>query len=248
MTAARRPSAPELASAIGRSKLDPTARHCLRVLKDRMNFRSRVITADRMPSLTDIEQETGYARSTVREALFRLEDDGWITRFPPPVDQARRKHARTRYELHLPGSDLMHEVRGGAAGPDHRERRKLYAERVRVGREAKGRVEGVPDWAADDELRELAARTFREVHRRDVDDAIARAAVAGILGGKRRDEIRTTPARYLAASIRKDGRRFLPTDQPPPPPSSAAVTGDEPPAAWHQQRAALARRPRKGTK
>lgn len=156
-----RPSAPQLAKAVGESTLDPSARHVFRVLKDRMNFKARAIPADRRPSLTDIEGETGYARSTVREALFRLEEAGWITRFPPTPDEARRTHARTRYELHEPGSEFMQHIRGKRTGPDHRQRRREAAERIAKARE-RNRA-GLPDWTRDRELVTLARERLQEL-------------------------------------------------------------------------------------
>src|SRR5690242_2525208 len=108
-----------LDEAIGESALPAPVRHVFRTLAPRIDWATGEIPARRALSLTGLQYRTGHSRRTVREALYRLQEDGWVSRQPPPEDKSRREHAKTRTWLHLPGSALMATVRGKLTGPDH---------------------------------------------------------------------------------------------------------------------------------
>lgn len=216
--------------AIGRTKLPPPVRFVFTRLALRVDWHTGGIpdgsdgTKDDRPSLTDLCAETGYCRTTIREALFVLEEEGWITRFPPDPADARRKHERTGYQLHYPGSDLMMATRERQTGPDHRARRRAMAEQVRAAKErhaaarAAAAAGKLPDWSTDAELVELARRVLQETTGREVDEDVGRATVRAVLGGKPRDHFTTGPGAYLDRSIRKEPRRYLPPRDPVPGP------------------------------
>jgi DNA-binding MarR family transcriptional regulator len=190
------------------------------------DWQAHGIPDGKRPSLTDLQEETGYCRTTVRNALYDLEETGWITRTPPPPELARREHARTAYELHPPGSDAMRRAREQYTGPDHRERRRAMAERIRAAREAKdnpGPETGHPEQLASErpELVAIAARELAKARGapggEDLDE-LGRQAVAAILDD--RPDV-AKPAAYLRHSIRAELARFLPTRTPPPAPRHA---------------------------
>ncbi|MFI7517784.1 helix-turn-helix domain-containing protein [Micromonospora echinofusca] len=83
-------------------RLSPSGRHLILTLLTWTDTATAVIPAQFSPSLTDLERATGMARSTVAVWLNRLEELGWIARFRPKVDDARRKKARTAYRLRIP--------------------------------------------------------------------------------------------------------------------------------------------------
>lgn len=196
------------------------------------------------PSLTELQQETGLSRTTVRDHRYWLETHGWLTCTPPPVDLSRREHARTAYELHLPGSDFMTEVR--AARPAElgaAERRARLAAYVRDRHRAKaaelaaaaagqGAARVIPsgkvgrgggararaaDWTEDPGILAAAANELAAAAGHDVEAATVAAAVRSVLAGRTRADVRN-PAVYVTTSIRKDPRRFLPVATPPPVP------------------------------
>ncbi|PSL02504.1 IclR-like helix-turn-helix domain-containing protein [Haloactinopolyspora alba] len=76
-----------------------------------------VTPAGRAPSLTDIAAATGLDRSTVRRHLNRLEVGGWVNRRRPTVDDARKKAARTAYELATPGGTVPLGLGAENTGP-----------------------------------------------------------------------------------------------------------------------------------
>lgn len=197
-----------------------------------------------------MQHRTGHGRRTVREAIFVLQDEGWISRQPPPEDLSRREHVKTRTWLHLPGSKQMMAVRELLTGPDHHARRARARDRWQ--RWKKDHDGETPDWAADPALLQLAARTLAEFnHGRDPGPDVAAAAVTAVLGGHARGYFNAGPARYLTKSLRKDPRRFLPTARPaaaPPVPSAdtKAAAQDATAAGAADARRRLAERPRPG--
>lgn len=223
-----------LDDAVSDSKLRPRARHLLLKLGIRADWDTGEIPDDRALSLTDLMHRTGYGRRTVREGLWELQEDGWITRQPPPEDKSRREHAVTRTWVHLPGSPLMDKIRGELKGPDHRARRRAHQDRQR-----KWAAE-VPDWAANEGLVALAASTLASLnHGRLVEAAIARAAVVAVLGGRARGYFHRKPAHYLVRALQADPARFLPTPTPAPAPPVKRDPGAEPSEAWREAREAL---------
>lgn len=240
MSPTRRPSGNELARALKSSGLPPPSLALMMaLLVHHYDWKSRTVTKDGgPPSLTDLQTETGYCRTTVRDHLHALELAGWITRTPPPVELARRDHARTEYELHLPGSEHQAAVRAEQpSGQDAKARRERLAayvaerraanqaaiptRKVGRGRPARG---AAYDWTRRRELVELAAATLAELTGRQLGRADAKAAVSLVLGGRDPAKVKD-PAAYLVRSLRREPRRFLPAE-PPPPPVAAA-----PPAA-----------------
>jgi hypothetical protein len=216
-----------LDEAIAGSGLPAPVRHVFRMLAPRIDWETGEIPARRALSLTEMQRRTGHSRRTIREALYRLQSAGWISREPPAEDKARREHAKTRTWLHLPGSALMRQVRARLTGPDHVARRRLYRERWQRWRNP----EEIPDWAADPHLVALAAQVLHRATGRQADEKTAAAAVGSILGGHRRGYFKISSARYLTAALEKDPQRFMPTPEPPryrppaaaPPPQTAAV-------------------------
>jgi hypothetical protein len=228
-----------LDEAISESALPAPVRHVFRTLAPRIDWHTGLIPEDRTPSITELQHHTGHGRRTVRNALYCLQEHGWISRQPPPEEKSRREHAKTQTWLHKPGSALMAAVRGKLTGPDHVARRRMHRERWQRWRDPAE----VPDWAADPHLVALAAQTLSRVTRRQVDEQTAAAAVATVLGGHARGYFKTDPGRYLTAALEKDPQRFLPTPQPPRhhrPANEAA----EPTAAFRTARAALGGRDR----
>lgn len=238
----------DLGRAIGHTKLAPPVRFVFQRLTLRIDWRTGAIPEDDSPSLTDLCDETGYCRTTIRDALYVLEDEGWITRRPPPVALARREHKRTRYQLHYPGSPLHLRSREQYQGPDHVARRREMGERITAAKkrhkEAREAAARAPDWAARPELVELAAATVLDRTGREISGDDARAAVRAVLGGKPPGYFTTKdPGPYLVASIRKDARRFLPAAAPDPVPAKQA--GAEAPAAFTRAREEMRKKGRR---
>lgn len=225
--------------AIGRSGLPGPVRHVFRALAPLIDWSTGEIPSKRALSITELQDFTGHSRRTVRNALYVLQEHGWVSRQPPPEDKSRREHAKTRTWMHLPGSALAASVRGRLTGPDHVARRKMYRERWQRWR---GRDPAeTPDWAADPALIALAARTLHRLTGRQVDQATAAATVATVLGGHHRGYFRFGPGPYLTKSIEKDPQRFLPTVVPPRHQPPAAKAAPEVTAAGAAEARALMR-------
>lgn len=234
MSPTRRPSGPELRRALKASDLPAPARAILLcLLVYHYDWTHREIPAELRPSLTDLQVEAGYCRTTIRDHLHALELAGWITRTPPPIELARREHHRTAYELHIPGSEHEAACRAAQpAGQDAKARREAIARYVRERQAANAERRSIPtatvgrgrrarrsaqrldagDWTADRELVGLASAELAAAAGHPVDDAIARDTVRLVLGGRSPGK----PAEYLVAAIRREPARFLPTAQPPP--------------------------------
>lgn len=218
---------------ISESKLRPSARHLFRAVMTRHDWDTGEIPAHRALSLTDMQHRTGHARRTVRDDLFLLQEEGWVSRLPPPEDRSRREHQVTRMWIHLPGSPLMLKIRQKLTGPDHRARRRAHQ-----ARQARWRAE-IPDWAASPAMVALAAQTLTHLNGgRQVGEATARAAVATVLGGRARGDFRGRPERYLTAALEREPARFLPTPVPPP---VTSPTAGEPAPGTTEAGAARAR-------
>lgn len=82
--------------------LSPSGRHLILTLLTWTDTATAVIPPQFSPSLTDLERATGLARSTIGVWLNRLEKLGWVVRFRPKVEDARRRKARTAYRLRVP--------------------------------------------------------------------------------------------------------------------------------------------------
>jgi len=214
-----------LDNQIADSKLPAPVRHVFRALMSRCDWITGAIPRDQLLSLTELCDRTGHSRRTIREALFILQEEGWVSRQPPPEHRSQREHAKTATWVHPPGSPEMQAARGQLTGPDHRARRRMHRDRHH-----RWQAE-VPDWAADPGLVALAAQTLARVTRREVTQQDAAAAVATVLGGHARGYFKVGAARFLTVALENDPRRFLPTPEPPrhrppaaqPPPGAAAA-------------------------
>lgn len=251
MTATRLPALPKdlrpSGAAIGKlatgpGPLNSGERHMLLVLRECMDWQRRLIPPERWepghpgtPSLTQLQAATGHCRTYVRELLFRLEDKGYLTRFVPSADEARRAHALTGYILHVPGSPAHLAARALVTGPDHAQRRQAAAELLATRRrENQDSAPDLADWTAANDLIDLAARVLADIGGRPVPTAVARDAVRRVLAGHPREHFRA-PGRYLARALAAEPGRFLPAHQPPPASTvlgtSPAPGADMPPAA-----------------
>jgi hypothetical protein len=103
--------------AVLASDLPAPARLIVHTLVARADFKTGVVPAEHTPSLTDLTNETGLARSSVAKFLNKLETAGWVERDRPTVEQARGEHARTGYRLAVGGS-LAPDERAKASPPD----------------------------------------------------------------------------------------------------------------------------------
>ena len=83
-------------------RLSPSGRHLILTLLTWTDTSTAAIPPQFSPSLTELERATGMARSTIASWLNQLETLGWVTRFRPRVDEARRYKARTTYGLRVP--------------------------------------------------------------------------------------------------------------------------------------------------
>lgn len=163
------------------------------------------------PSLTGLVRMTGLARSTVAHHLNRLEASGWLVRKRPTPQEARTKHARTRYALRVPklvrqpDSASPHSepdlVRPSAKASPAIERKDIHQPEPTRAR-TRTREEEVLD-AIQEALREVAPDR-PEAHTREWAERVA----ASIPGGRDR-------TRYVAQIIRNGPEPYLPTPAPP---------------------------------
>lgn len=96
------PSRFEVERAIRRSMLPAPARHVVLTLATYADASTGMVPPDYSPSLSTLAEATGLDRATVRRHLNRLEKAGWVSRFRPPAERARKEHARTAYALTIP--------------------------------------------------------------------------------------------------------------------------------------------------
>lgn len=97
--------------AIERSHLPTVARDVLFLLARRMDQGSTLIPGHRTPSLTTIAKASGWSRRHVLRGLNYLEAVRLITRTRPSAYDARVRHVRTRYTVHL---DRLTELETGS--------------------------------------------------------------------------------------------------------------------------------------
>ena len=82
--------------------LDPPGRQLVLTLLTWSDHDTAMIPERFTPSLTDLVNATGLARSTVAAWLNKLETFGWVVRARPTVAAARSRKARTVYSLRVP--------------------------------------------------------------------------------------------------------------------------------------------------
>lgn len=103
----------DIERALRSSGLPPIARHLALELLTYAEARTAVIPLDYSPSLSDLASDTGLCRSSIRNALNRLEQAGWLMR-DRDIFRSRTNHRRTGYALQLPrppdGLGLGHQM------------------------------------------------------------------------------------------------------------------------------------------
>jgi hypothetical protein len=87
--------------AIEKSRLPTVARDVLFLLARRMDQGTTLIPGHRTPSLSKIAEASGWSRRHVLRGLNFLEAAKLITRTRPAPYDARVRHVRTRYTVHL---------------------------------------------------------------------------------------------------------------------------------------------------
>ncbi|ROP33420.1 IclR-like helix-turn-helix domain-containing protein [Couchioplanes caeruleus] len=92
--------------AVRASRLEPPGRHIILTLLTYVDVKTATIPERFTPSLTELKDATGYARSTVAEWLNTLEGVGWVIRDRPTVADARVRKKRTVYRLAVPAAAL----------------------------------------------------------------------------------------------------------------------------------------------
>jgi hypothetical protein len=98
--------------------LDPPGRQLVLTLLTWSDYDTAMIPERFTPSLTDLVNATGLARSTVAAWLNKLEEQGWVVRERPTVAAARSRKARTVYSLRVPAGPLSGLVRTRASSGD----------------------------------------------------------------------------------------------------------------------------------
>lgn len=115
------------------SALPTLSKTLMLVLCTRINAKAGTILPEHQPSLSWLARAGSMCRTSVRVHLRLLETEGWVTSFPPPIDAQRREHARTRYELHVPGSEDHREARRQQPPSMRREARRARARELANG-------------------------------------------------------------------------------------------------------------------
>lgn len=190
--------------------LQPSALLVLLVLLALCDQSTAVVPDRFSPSLTGLVRMTGLARSTVAYHLNRLEAAGWLVRKRPTLQEARTKHARTRYALRVPKLVRTSNVASPDIGPEL-VRSSAKASPVIERKINPNQNQPARERAREDEVLEAIQQTLREVapdrpeaHTRDWATKVA----ASIQGGRDR-------VRYVAQIIRNGPEPYLPTRQPP---------------------------------
>lgn len=89
----------EINVAVRTSGLPAPSRLIILILSDLADANTGVIPDDRTPSLRELAEWTGLGKGPIATHLNLLEERGWVIRVVPPIDLARREHARTKYSL-----------------------------------------------------------------------------------------------------------------------------------------------------
>jgi hypothetical protein len=221
--------------AVRSSSLPALTRHVLITLASHIDEATGVIPDGRSPSFSVLVAETGMSRSTLAAHLTRAEIAGWLHRESPSKADALRRHARTRYTLAVPASvdpiedtaaadglrpvqvlntagsvDGPRPVRepnatGAAAEPADAPHSVHVADWFGSG--GAHRFDGLID-GSDQDLLTTIQHTIREATGRRVSREWAALVRRDVLGS--RLDVRA-PAAYVAAAIRRDPARFIPT-------------------------------------
>lgn len=89
----------EINVALRTSGLPSPSRLIVLVLSDLADAATGEVPEDRTPSLRELGEWTGLGKGPIVDHLKLLEERGWVIRIVPPIDLARREHARTKYRL-----------------------------------------------------------------------------------------------------------------------------------------------------
>lgn len=125
----------EINMALRTSGLPSPSRLIVLVLSDLADAQTGEVPEERTPSLRELGEWTGLGKGPIADHLKLLERHGWVIRTVPPIELARREHARTRYRLdvgevldpagrpkrgrhagHVPTEDMARPERGHGAG------------------------------------------------------------------------------------------------------------------------------------
>jgi hypothetical protein len=98
--------------AVRKSKLPAPARHVMLTLASLADQETAVVPDQYTPSLSELAEMTGLGRSTVAAQLNLCEEQKWVERDRPTVEESWSKKAKTRYKLRIgtsPGAGLVQE-------------------------------------------------------------------------------------------------------------------------------------------
>lgn len=124
-----------------RSELPHIARHLVHVLCVKIDAEAGVILPAYQPSLTELARDTALHRRTVQRYLNVIERSGWVIRNRPAPEDARRKHARTAYEVRIPAYPQARDSTPPELGTDGRRARDSMPRELGTARpEARGPV------------------------------------------------------------------------------------------------------------
>ena len=221
--------------AVRRSQLPALTRHALITLASHIDEATGAIPDRSSPSFATLIAETGMSRSTLAAHMARAEAAGWLHRKSPSKTDALRHHVRTRYTLTVPAGIDLNDDTATADGPHSvqvpntagsvdrlrpvREPNTIGATaeladaprpvRVadRFGSRAEHRFDGLID-GSDQNLLTTIQHTIREMTGRRVSREWAALVRRDVLGA--RLDVRA-PVAYVAAAIRRDPSRFIPT-------------------------------------
>lgn len=217
--------------AVRRSGLPALTRHVLITLASHTDDVTGAIPAEYSPTFATLVAETGMSRSTLAAHLTRAETAGWLTRDVPSKAQALRSHTRTRYALAVPEGTApddepspVREANTTGSGAELRPVREAYAastagepehapspvrEANRAGSGDEHRsFDDVDESDQDQDILTTIQNTIRQTTGREVGRDWASLVRRDIL--RNRTDVRT-PAAYVAACIRRDPARFIPT-------------------------------------
>jgi hypothetical protein len=219
--AVRPPDRWDAERAVKASELPAIARHMLLDLLTYTDAGTLVLPYRWSPSLTGLEDDTGWSRRTVTRYLDLLEAEGWLARLRPTVHDARVKHRRTAYTVMIPdglgtqaAQSRVTASPGLGTGPAQaRVTASPELGTAGPGASASARlIQTVPDQPENPDLTEVVIRALHRETGVTVDADWAAGTVEAILS---RPGVKN-PRAYLIRIITTDPHRWLPTPQPPP--------------------------------
>lgn len=185
----------------------------MHVLCVRIDAASNAIPAWRQPSLSDLARESGWDRRTVQRHLDGLEGAGWISRVRPSRHDARTKHARVAYTVHIPEPRAELAGARGNVPPG----RAMGAAPLALGEsrpKARGKTphrSSAQAMSSDADLQAII-RAIRERAGVEVDSAWAARVRDDVIEGRHVRDVGAYVARSIMAA---PPSRFTPTPTPP---------------------------------